>query len=125
MPQRAAMIGSLPEALGMERAMRATARIGAPTAGRRCAGPPAGIIRYGMTEDIDHWFGSRGRCDGCNGTHLRRLPCEPGNITSRRCLGAAVTAPPPRRAPLRRPVAGLFPEGRRAAIWMCRNIYMG
>ena len=91
MPQRTATIGSLPEAFGMVKAMRA----GGPdwdTGCRQAAREaPAGIIRDRMAEDVDRWPGSP---EGRNGTCRRRLPCEPGDIGPG-CRGPAAAAPPP------------------------------
>ena len=66
MPQRTAVIESLPEAFEMVKAMRA----------------PAGIIRGGLAEDVDRLPGSPdgyGGCDRCNGTHQHRLLCGSGD----------------------------------------------
>ena len=96
MPQRTPTIGSLPEAFGMVKAMRAL----------------AGIIPGRMAEDVDQWFdGPDGRSgsDRRNGTYRRRLLCGLGDIEPG-CRGPGATAPPPfrgtaRAAPARSPFA--------------------
>ena len=77
MPQRTAMIGNLPEALEMVRAVRADNLAWGTGCRQAVPQAPAGIIRGGMAGDVDRWLDNP---DGRNGTYRRRLPCEPGDI---------------------------------------------
>ena len=83
MPRRTATIGSLPEAFGMVKAMRADG----PDRGTDCRQAArqalAGIIQGGMAEDVDRWLDGpegHGGGDRRNGTYPRRLLCGLGDI---------------------------------------------
>ena len=123
MPQRTAMIGSLPEAFGVVKAMRA----GSPDWGTGCrqAVPqvPAGITQGRMMKDVDLWLGSpesSGGGDRRNGTCRRRLPCELGDIgpagprTRRHCPTAVLGSRAHRARETDRVIlAGFVPATRR------------
>ena len=90
MPPHTATAGSLPEASGMVKAMRADGPdwgTGYLRAGRRA---PAGIIRGGMAEDVDRRLGSpEGRVGG------PPVPPLPARRPAHHCGAGAGAGKPP------------------------------